>query len=77
MVDTTDQSLVLVTDMVLSSAPARSLERVGKCRVDILEEWWSKEPSLRFLGFSRILLPAKVGIDGDFSYTTGGDADKL
>src|SRR6266487_4910306 len=69
IVDTTDQSLVLVTDMVLSSAPARSLEHVGKYRADILEEWWSKEPSLRFFGFSRILFPVKVGIEGNFSFT--------
>ena len=76
-VDTTDQSLVRVTDMVLSSAAASSFERVGKYRADMLAEWWSNDPSSRFFGFSRILLPARVGMDGNLSLTTGGEADRL
>lgn len=36
--DTTVQSLVRVTDMVLSSAAASNFERVGKYKADMLEE---------------------------------------
>ena len=75
MVDTTDQSRVLAIEMVLSSAPVRSFEREGKWSAETLAEWCKSEPSSRFLGFSRTLLPARVGTVGYCSFTAGGAAD--
>ena len=71
-VETTFQSRILVTDIVLSSAADSNLDLDGKYSAVILDEWWRRVPISRFFGFSRILFPAKVETEGYRSLTIGG-----
>ena len=76
IVDSTVQSLVRDMAIVLSSAEDNSLDLVGKYSAVMLDEWWSNEPSSRFFGFSKTVVPASAGIGG-FEPIGGGAVDRL
>lgn len=71
IVDSTVQSLVRDMAIVLSSAEDNSLDLVGKYSAVMLDEWWSNEPSSRFFGFSKTVVPAS------FEPIGGGAVDRL
>lgn len=63
--------------MVLSSEADSSFERVGKCSAVMLDEWWRRVPSSRFLGFSKIEFGPRDGRDGRPWLVEGGEAERL
>ena len=75
IVESTVQSRVRATAIVLSSAPDKSFERVGKCKAFMAALWCRRDPSSRFLGFSLMLLPANVGIERRLDFC-GGVVDR-